>query len=152
MYKNYNSDYDNKKERDLCGFFSFLSFKKKRIVLISVTPGIYPYRCCFMTILSNFNSILINISALSQSYGTTTGHVHFMTRGGGGYALVLTAPLTYFIVNKWDRSSILPHDYYQTIPFHLVLSVKYNINVLSSFSHMKMNFSKVKHKNKFLPK
>ena len=93
MYNNYNSDYDNKKGRDLCGLFFFFSLKKKnRMVLISVTLGIYPYRCCFMTILSNFNSILINFSALLQLYGTTTWHVHFMTRGGGGYALVLIAP------------------------------------------------------------
>ena len=47
---------------------------------------------------SNFNSILINFSALSQLYGTTTGHVHFMTRGGGGYVLVLIASLAYFFL------------------------------------------------------
>ena len=122
-----------KRERPLWIVFLLFFKEKNRMVLISVTLGIYPYRCCFMTILSNFNSILINFSALLQLYGTTTWHVHFMTRGGGGYALVLIAPLTYFIVNKWDRSSILPHDYDQTIPFHLVLSVKYNTNFSSSF-------------------
>ena len=63
--------------------------------------GIHPHVCCFIAISTTFsymlesscNSTLITFSALSDVfhlYGITTGHVHFMTRGGGGgYALVL---------------------------------------------------------------
>ena len=46
------------------------------------------------THLSPFNSILITVSALSSVFQLNdTSTVHFMSRGCGGYAVVLTALL-----------------------------------------------------------
>ena len=140
-----------KREKISVDCFPLFFKEKNRMVLISVTLGIYPYRCCFMTILSNFNSILINFSALLQLYGTTTWHVHFMTRGGGGYALVLIAPLTFLLlINGIDVRFC---HMIMIKPFRSILCYPLNIIQIFQvlFSHMKMNFSKMKHKNKFLP-
>ena len=40
--------------------------------------------------------MLLSLLAGTTVYGTTTGHVHVMTGGGGGFALVLKPLLTRF--------------------------------------------------------
>ena len=49
-------------------------------------------------LLNNYkqNMMLLSLLAGTTVYGTTTGHVHVMTGGGGGFALVLKPLLTRF--------------------------------------------------------
>ena len=74
-----------------------------------------------------------------QLNDTSAGHVHFMTRGAGGLCCSTCSPFSMILLLvHGGSSSVLSHNYSLGIPFHLVLSVKYNTDLWSTVAQLEM--------------